>query len=81
MTKDESVEHVNRLRDACSLAPISGPAAELNITASFGLSFIGESELLNTFNSVEILEHAIQIADHRLSRAKQEGRNRVCSAG
>ena len=40
-----------------------------------------ESELLNTFNSVEILEHAIQIADHRLSRAKQEGRNRVCSAG
>ena len=81
MTKDESVEHVNRLREACSLAPISGPAAELNITASFGLSFIGESELLNTFNSVEILEHAIQIADHRLSRAKQEGRNRVCSAG
>ena len=81
MTKDESIEHVNRLREACSLAPISGPAAELNITASFGLSFIGESELLNTFNSVEILEHAIQIADHRLSRAKQEGRNRVCSAG
>ncbi|MFQ8888461.1 MAG: hypothetical protein ACLR7Z_09130 [Bilophila wadsworthia] len=80
MTKDESVEHVNRLRDACSLAPISGPAAELNITASFGLSFIGESELLNTF-TVEILEHAIQIADHRLSHAKQEGRNRVCSAG
>ena len=61
--------------------PFPGPAAELNITASFGLSFIGESELLNTFNSVEILEHAIQIADHRLSRAKQEGRNRVCSAG
>lgn len=59
MAKDESVEHVNRLREACSLAPISGPAAELNITASFGLSFIGESELLNTFNSVEILEHAI----------------------
>ena len=81
MAKDESVEHVNRLREACSLAPISGPAAELNITASFGLSFIGESELLNTFNSVEILEHAIQIADHRLSRAKREGRNRVCSAG
>ena len=80
MTKDESAEHVNRLREACSLAPISGPAAELNITASFGLSFIGESELLNTFNSVEILEHAIQIADH-LSRAKQEGRNRVCSTG
>ena len=53
----------------------------MKVTASFGLSFIGESELLNTFNSVEILEHAIQVADHRLARAKQEGRNRICSAG
>lgn len=81
MAKEESVEHIDRMREACSLAPISGPEAELNVTASFGLAFIGESELLTIFNSVEILEHAIQIADHRLTRAKQEGRNRVCSGG
>ncbi|MBS6142237.1 MAG: GGDEF domain-containing protein [Bilophila sp.] len=79
--RDESIEHVNRLREICSLAPTHGPAPEMKVTASFGLSFIGESELLNTFNSVEILEHAIQVADHRLARAKQEGRNRICSAG
>lgn len=81
MAKDEGFAHVDRIREACSLTPISGPDTELNVTASFGLSCIGESELLNTFHSVEILEHAIQIADHRLALAKHEGRNRVCAGG
>ncbi len=79
MGKEESAEYVDGIRKACSLAPISGPSAELNVTASFGIAVIGESELLNTFNSVEILEHAIQLADHRLNIAKQKGRNRVCA--
>lgn len=72
MAKDESI----RTRQ-----PITKPArypisslTELNITASFGLSFISESNC-SACQFVEIARHAIQIADHRLSRTKQEGRN------
>ncbi len=68
-SEKEIIERVNKLRAAVEKNKIASVNGEVNITASFGLSFKGKEN--------KPLEEIIEKADKALYRAKKLGRNRV----
>jgi diguanylate cyclase (GGDEF)-like protein len=65
-----AMAHAERLRKTVAAITIQAPSAELQLTASFGVTVYDDQ------NSVEAFD-LIQAADMALYRAKHDGRNRV----
>ena len=65
-----AVQHGNKIREMISAKPFIYEGQEINITMSFGVSI---------YNGDTSIEKTIDLADQRLYRAKESGRNKVVS--
>ena len=65
-----AVQHGNKIREMISAKPFIYEGQEINITMSFGVSI---------YNGDTSIEKVIDLADQRLYRAKESGRNKVVS--
>jgi two-component system, cell cycle response regulator len=65
-----AVQHGNKIRELISAEPFIYEGQEINITMSFGVSI---------YNGDTSIEKVIDLADQRLYRAKESGRNKVVS--
>ncbi|MBU2329522.1 MAG: sensor domain-containing diguanylate cyclase, partial [Alphaproteobacteria bacterium] len=72
MTRDMIMSVCERLRKSIETLRIPSLGGEIQVTASFGATLIGDDD--------ETIEHALQRADVALYRSKSDGRNRISYA-
>ena len=72
--REEALQRINHIHSVCTLN--ADEHSGLNVTASFGVSFI-DKEDLSPGCAVKTLEQAIQRAVRCLNSAKREGRNTI----
>ena len=82
MGQDETVAFAERLRQVAAMMEVSFNGIAINVTISVGVAAaVFEPGAPQGMESTQICDALILAADTALYRAKQEGRNRVCSVG
>lgn len=72
-----AIRAAERLRTACSAAPVKSGTFSIPVTVSIGVSHLSTHELYGHEDMEKIIESAIDTADKALYKAKQSGRNRT----
>ena len=82
MGQDEAVALAERLRQVAAMIEVPFNGTAINVTISVGVAAaVFEPGTPQGMESTQICDSLILAADTALYRAKQEGRNRVCSVG